>query len=490
MKKNYLFFLVFLLFLIFGTASVAHALEMQYPQVPGLVAPSPNCTSECLGTYVAYWFGVLVYIAAALALISFTVGAVTLIISADNTGLESEGKERMKGAVLGLVLTIAAFMIIRTINPVLITPTLAPLPGVQGIYYWKNGEEKPVGQSVSDTAKEQSIKDGFTSIIYDCNGGNNHTGPGKGGEPTLLVWEFPLPGLESGNGNLNGVHVERVTCGKTLPIAGFRSFSMAFETPGIYYCLGGCGGGNLCSGYMSQAITTDQNSISAPFNGHIGGIRIVSAKDKYFGAIIHDTPDLSTGGVCTWPVIGTTADGICSPVNNINAAAVNVFTVNTTNNAGNGVNFYSEPTGWTSDGQNGSLTAGYYLVSKNEINSAVTNGYYRINMNNMCFGWNNVDVPEAYKFRCQDSMCGGSSTSNSQYDTCSDTACETFEDCPGSIQIKGSYLVGLYSQDAAGKFFCQTFTKTVPNLEVQNFVATGTYLSDRQQNAIFIIPIN
>jgi len=409
--------------------------------------------------------------------------------------------DRIKGAVLGLVLTMASFVIIRTINTNLITPSLTPLPGVQGVFYTNGKEKKPVGIEVSDVANrgEDLIKNGFNSIIYDCKDDSL--------APALLIWEFPNKGLEAGNPDYKGVRVMRKFCGGTEPISGLGSFRMAFETPGVYYCLGGCSN-SACSGYMSSANTTSQDKIADAFREKIKGVLIVNNKNTRYGVIFHETIGLTNGGFCSYPILNTGNTSRCEPVN-VSASAANIFVLNlnegNNTSSGDGVDFYSEPYGWDTG-----ASAGFYNIQNYEISN---NNYLNSRADEMCFNYKNVDQPDSYKYKCyheeeskcevQDNMCDpengdadclpGETCSIYTYSCvgendevfCSDTACETFQDCPGSIKIKGSYMVDLYSQIGNdGPVYCQTFTKDVPNLKTQSIIAPGTlYLS-----GVYIIP--
>src|SRR3989344_5618632 len=129
--KKYTLF-IFIILLLLGSASFVFALEARYPRVPGL--PAVTGTSE-LGDYIGYFFGLGMYLAGVLAVVSFAVGAIQLIMAASSPEMEKEGKDRMKGSLLGLFLTLSAFIILQTINPSFITPSLTPLPGVEGIFY-------------------------------------------------------------------------------------------------------------------------------------------------------------------------------------------------------------------------------------------------------------------------------------------------------------------------------------------------------------------
>jgi len=444
MKNKYLIFSIFAIAFLFASASFVLALEVTYPNMPML--PNLNTSNPGIGEYVGYFFGLLIYVAGIVSLISFTVGAVQLI--SPSVEAHNDAKDRMKGAVLGLVLTLASFVIIRTINPALITPTLNPLPGVAGIFLINGSQQRPAPQEEVDTSKY--LQDGFNQIKYccnsDCSGGFNNN---------LLVWKFPKTNLEGGNTDINSTVVDRVQCGGTSDIDNFGSFKMAFENYGVYFCFGGCNG-NMCAGYMSGVNTTSQNNINVPPGTRITAVRIVNdnwgtfnddpKSDTYYGVILHKNSDLQSGGQCGGVI---THEG-CYPVN-IDARSVDIFRLNQNpGTAGDGVSFYSEPFGTAS-----SARAGYYLVSDNEI--ALPPPPTEIFAGDMNFLWNNVPAPEGYKAQC-----------------------ETFQSCPGSIKIKGSYLVGLYS----GMSYCQTFTQDVNNLKAEPILAPG----DKQINSVLIIP--
>ena len=287
-------FFLFVSLLFFGCfCHFAYALEIKtYPNVPGL--PSLTDKSD-LTDYVAYFFGLIVYTAGAIATISFAIGAIQMIASAANPSMATEGKERMKGAVLGLILTLSAFVILKTINPSLVNQTLTPLPGVDGIFYQSGSNLKTAPQSESDTS---NIPSGYNTIFYKCSN--------KDIAPALLVWLF----VNKGQDPAGGVNVKRIECGGSVGVSG-GSFQMAFETAGVYFCTGSCNtSGTVCSGYMSGANTYSQDEIEPNFRGNIKSIRIVqNKKDEdnpvYYGALVHQEPYLKNGGVCQAVTLNT-----------------------------------------------------------------------------------------------------------------------------------------------------------------------------------------
>ncbi|MEK7658338.1 MAG: pilin [Patescibacteria group bacterium] len=442
MKNKYLLLAFFILLFLFASSSFALALEITYPQIPGLVAPSPNCSgSGCLSIYISYWFGLAIILSGVLAVISLAVGGVQLIMSAESPENASSAKDRIKGAILGLVLTLASFIIIRTINPVLITPTLTPLPGVAGIFY-------SIGQSIENLrAVPLEVSNvitgvpegGYNTIFYKCDS------PG----PALLIWKFSKENFGTANG-YQDAWVNRIECNNFSNIDSL-SFKMAFETPGIYYYLD-----DACAGFSSGAVTSNQDQIDEVFRGKIKSIRFVhnAAIGLYYGVIFHKEIGVANGGQCTYPILpmNNMSTNYCLnkdiyniPIGNLPASSVEVFKWDT-NPASyrDGIDFYSEAFGWSQAAQ--IRGEGYYNLPSNEIGRGLSK-YTK----DIVFKYT-PDTTQDYK-----------------------NAFKNFEDKQGSINIKDHYLVGLYSQDALfGGVYCQTFTKDAPNLNLESIIATGS----------------
>jgi hypothetical protein len=348
-KNKFLLFLIFFSAFLFSGANFVSAMEADL----GL-GNNPD-----LPKYITFIFSWAISIAGTIALISFAIGAVGLIISGDSTELAGNSKDRMKNAILGLILIMAAYLIMNTINPALVNPTLTPLP------------------------------------------------PG----PTIAV---PIP-------------------------------------PGVYYYtqLG-------CAGDSSGPNTSSQDAIDSAFAGKIKSIKIINdpAHDIYYGVIFHATPGLENAGPCGQPI----KDAGCQPIS-ISAYAVNIFSLNKKNNispSGTGVAFYSEAYGYNAGAQN--RGEGFCAVNNNKIN-----GILQIEANDLNFGGGGSSYD-----------CGYSKKTLPQYKG----LYTTFQYRPGSINIKGNYLVALYSGG-----YCQVFSATAPNLNMQPFIAARYSVSD-----IYIIP--
>lgn len=205
------------------------------------------------------------------------------------------------------------------------------------------------------------------------------------------------------------------------------------QIPGVYFYLdAGC----------TQSANIDTTVSLNKIDLSVMGIKVVNDDNNKYGYILHEVENLNTGGNCGQPIINNTS---CQPVNM--HGAINVFRLNQTPlTSGAGVNFYSEPFGWNL-GENA-----LYLKFKN--NTIQANSLNNKKPDSMIFSYEGVNVPDPYKEQCK-----------------------TFQKCPRSIDIKGEYLVAVYSDvsygGSSGDKYCQTFEKSVANLFAEPVVAAG-----------------
>jgi len=260
-----------------------------------------------------------------------------------------------------------------------------------------------------------------------------------------------------------------------------ESFDISFEEPGVYFYQ------QSCDGFMSPAYDIPQDGLNKGFDKKIGGVKFVNDEDKgiYYGAIFHQAAGLKNGGLCSLPM---TDDGSgCQTVSLANPSAVDIFKINQDpGSSGDGVDFYSEPYGQATGSQ-----AGFYpMLGGNQLgqSSEIEEDY--VEAANMCFDYTGIAQPDQYQYKCDTStICSSPDKPATLEDgvNCSDTACESFQDCPGSIKIKGDYLVALYSASD----YCQTFQNvpegTIPDLKTEPFIASGA--GGTSLDRIYVIPV-
>lgn len=480
MTKKHKYLLIFLTVtvLFFLNAIPSYSLEVKdYPSLPGVSAPTAGCSpANCLPNYVSYFVGLGIYLGGALAVISLVIGGIQLIFSTVSPEARNNAIDRIKGAILGLVLLVSSVIIIQTINPTLITIISNRPTGLPGVFYIGGIEEEPapdakedntVCETTSGSEKTTTIAKPNTSstgcrdtIIYRC--------PASGEEranPDLLVWKFP----EKNFGGYRNATMTRISCGETASVNS-PSFRMVRETPGVYYFLK-----EGCTGLGSRAELSDMKAIEEPFKSEMRSFLILNdinlkddKKSIYYGTVLH--AEINFRGQCSIPLqayqLTRRCYNISPPI-----ASINIFKLNNRNagaeseTSGNGAVFYSKPFGYKT-GSN----AGYYILTPKMIKEGIartTEKFWTSKSNLIDFrdSYAFVDVPKEEK-----------------------ELCKTFKDCPGSIKIQGNYLAILYARgsysSSGGSFYCQVFNKDVANLKEEEITA----VEGRELESVYIIP--
>lgn len=131
MKKNKLFALSMMILFLFLISSTSFAQPATPPGNYNVLVPLPGIgegnTSTNLGTYIPAVFRLSMGVAAVLAFVMITFGGITYATSDALSGKE-QGREFLTNAVVGLVLVIASYAILNTINPNILKIQLALPP--------------------------------------------------------------------------------------------------------------------------------------------------------------------------------------------------------------------------------------------------------------------------------------------------------------------------------------------------------------------------
>ncbi len=126
-----IFFLSALLFSLNSNFVFAspQPLEAQYPQIKGDVFQVPKTSATPFPVYARYVILFLVAVSGFVALYVLVTAGIQFIISTGNASQISEARDRIKAALLGLLVVLSYFLIVYTINPKLTefdSPFLAP----------------------------------------------------------------------------------------------------------------------------------------------------------------------------------------------------------------------------------------------------------------------------------------------------------------------------------------------------------------------------
>lgn len=147
--------------LIFGSISfgVAYGAGINY----GI--PGTNSSTNPFGA-IGNLYQLALGVSGLLAFGSIVYGAIVYTLAAGNPGGQNEGKEWIKQALLGLLLLVGAYIILNTINPALVNPSLSPLDDI--------GDRPPVGGGAPG---DGSICNDYAALAADPRYGNGAAYP-------------------------------------------------------------------------------------------------------------------------------------------------------------------------------------------------------------------------------------------------------------------------------------------------------------------------
>lgn len=193
MKKGlFIFFLifVFLLFifpLIFnqsvlagGDSAAPRPLETIYPEIPGTSAPTQETG---LAEYLKYIFNFLIWGTGFIVVVVIIYNGFKYLTSSGLPEKVTEAKDRIKAALLGLIILFGSYMLLITINPQLIAFYLSELPPIipdldEGILLCKEEveilpyfilKETAEGAAKDDIEWQKDIKIRIEEILADVN---------------------------------------------------------------------------------------------------------------------------------------------------------------------------------------------------------------------------------------------------------------------------------------------------------------------------------
>jgi len=166
--KKLMAILIVLLFL--GTATLVLAIEISYPQIPGVEAPQdfwPKIQSgqypgeQALPLLAKYFYALGLVAGTMLTVISLIYGGVLYILSGSNPGKMLGAKDQIATAFLGLGLLLMSYLFLNILNPdllimrlpVVTRPSFSPPPNIElpeerALAFW----EIPLGTITNDIA--------------------------------------------------------------------------------------------------------------------------------------------------------------------------------------------------------------------------------------------------------------------------------------------------------------------------------------------------
>lgn len=166
-KLKFLFLLLLVLFLCFLLNPFALAdntgkrgLEIKYPIINGIEITTSTTISE----YAVYFFSLGLIIAAIIAFAVLTYGGIRYLLSLDNPEAMKDARTWISSGTIGLFIILASYLILSTINPEIVAPSIQEVEPISGIYLINDQEEK---YYVADSKDEISFKASSIEFISD-----------------------------------------------------------------------------------------------------------------------------------------------------------------------------------------------------------------------------------------------------------------------------------------------------------------------------------
>jgi len=288
LKKYKNLILIFTTVVLFSVlARGVFALEINYPTIGQYRI---DCDSK-LGDYVAYFYQLAVVSAGFLGVLSIVIAGIKLIGTSGSPGAASEAKERIFQSVLGIILIMTCFIILRTINTDIFSVREDVSPDTNGVRLVKTVTSCkvpvkiyiPAPKSVSDFEKLK--KEGYDTISYKCD---------QPGVP-VWVWKYSVKDLDDNDTNATTFTLQCKGLDEKN-IADIKSFKWEEEKPGVYlYKDAGCVG-------LSTNVIDASQEIPAAFQKKSKSAKIINGGgpfDGRFGFIANQSPD--NRGYCSLP---------------------------------------------------------------------------------------------------------------------------------------------------------------------------------------------
>ncbi len=289
-KKSIFSLLVIFLFL--GLTQSVFALELDYPNFGfggGLGAFFD------LPTYIVYVFQFLIISAGTIGIISIVISGFRILLSFGKPEAISAARGNIISVVLGIVLLMTSFIILRTINPELVNIVSTTEPPHKGVYLISTAGG---GFRYIQAPKSVPYASGIpllppVQLYYFCP-------PGTTGR-NLLVWKYGVPNF----GINNTETTVSKACNTFEPIDSAGSFTHEFEDEGIYFYTT-----PDCTGYSSN-VQKVKGRIIFPRLTEIKSLKIISGweKRKRYGVILNKKPDGS--GECSEPILKADQGPVC-----------------------------------------------------------------------------------------------------------------------------------------------------------------------------------
>lgn len=179
-----IYFFCIIAFCFSANIASAAQLEVQYPAISGQTIGADTTLPE----YVLYLFKAGMFVGFFAVFLSLTIAGVIYLLSPAKPDLRASAKDRVGGAISGLLILVSTYLIITTINPQLSIlrisqlPSLPPPPpvaAIPGVYFYNQAgcQAGPNDNPISNTLSRPdlgTLKNNRTNSVGIVQGVNSY----------------------------------------------------------------------------------------------------------------------------------------------------------------------------------------------------------------------------------------------------------------------------------------------------------------------------
>ena len=129
-KTKIIIFLSLFLFLALG-ANFVSAQEINYPRIPGVLAPQDFPPDAQPGLFIKYIVNLAMWATGIIALVALIYGGILYLMSSGKPERMATAKDQILGAFLGILILFSIYFILQTINPNLRNLTMPELDVIE-----------------------------------------------------------------------------------------------------------------------------------------------------------------------------------------------------------------------------------------------------------------------------------------------------------------------------------------------------------------------
>jgi hypothetical protein len=332
---------------ILATDSTETNLELVYPNLSTFANP-PSSSQAYLPTYIQYIYSFAVFGGGLIAFLVLLVGGVRFLTSVGNPGTMQDARDQIFSGIIGLVVILGSFVLLREINPTLTSFSLPQMGSSgNGIIIYSDGDCGK-GADGAPFLSDFTDKNGKSTVQYMFIG-NTKTNLVKKKDEKLFTINSFYAFHSSTDMNVSFYNTddcskdpkgqqqykieEAQKCVRVVGgIENVRCIKIDWRDPGVWLFTYADGNPLKTKGLSDEAYKnykTSQDVLPPAIKDKVRSVALMNSKENNFsyGAILHANPPSAAGGNRGWARILLPVNGYDITSYNLTGSDVNVGSI-------------------------------------------------------------------------------------------------------------------------------------------------------------------